>query len=274
VRRGAARVTVDPAMARLPRIAMAAAVFSGIAAAPAAGQQPSLPDGVVARVGQERITERQFRHWLRIGIRGESTPVDPPRFERCIAAERETPSEQRRPSSEGKLRSRCRDRYEAMRTSTMLFLLHRVWVRQESAARGIAVAPEQVSRAFQRQKRQAFPTERAFREFLRSSGMTKSDVLARVEFHMLQRRLIGAATANVPEVTSDEVDRYYARHRRRYSGLSPASARRAIRVQLTASRRQRAIARFIDEFRSRYRARTTCAKGYVIEACSNGRAGA
>jgi hypothetical protein len=269
VRRGAAAVTVDPAMSRLPRLAMAAAVLSGMAAAPGAAQQPSLPDGVVARVGQERISERQFRHWLGIGIRGESSPVDPPRFERCIAAEREKPSEQRRPSSERELRSRCRDRYEALRDSTMLFLLHRVWTRQEAAARGLAVAPEQVRRAFERQKREAFPTERAFREFLRSSGLSKADLLKRIEFDMLQRRLIGAATANVPEVTREEVERYYARHRRRFSELSPASARRAIRVQLTATRRQRAIARFLDEFRSRYRTMTTCATGYAIDACSN-----
>jgi hypothetical protein len=257
-------------MSRLPRIAMAAAVLSGMAAAPTAAQQPSLPDGVVARVGDERIPERQFRHWLRIGIRGERTPVDPPRFERCIAAERETPSEQRRPSSERELRSRCRGRYRAIRASTMLFLVHRVWTRQEAAARGLAVAPEQVRRAFERQMREAFPTERAFREFLRSSGLTKADLLQRTEFDMLQRRLIRAATANVPEVTREDVERYYARHRRRFSGLSPASARRAIRVQLTATRRQRATARFLDEFRSRYRAMTTCAKGYVIDACSNG----
>ena len=256
-------------MSRLPRLAMAAAVLSGMVAAPGAAQQPSLPDGVVARVGQERISERQFRHWLRIGIRGESSPVDPPRFERCIAAERERPSELNRPSSVRELRSRCRDRYQAIRDSAMLFLLHRAWTRQEATARGLAVAREEVRRAFERQKREAFPTERAFREFLRSSGLSKADLFKRIEFDMLQRRLIRAATANVPEVTREEVERYYARHRRRFSGLSPASARRAIRVQLTAARRQRATARFLDDFRSRYRARTTCAKGYVIDACSN-----
>lgn len=269
VRRRAAPVTVDPAMSRLPRIAMAAAVLWGMAAAPGAAQQPSLPDGVVARVGEERIPERQFRHWLRIGIRGESSPVDPPRFERCIAAEREKPSELNRSSSVRELPSRCRDRYQAIRDSTTLFLLHRAWTRQEATARALAVAPGQVSRAFERQKREAFPTERAFREFLRSAGLTKADVLQRMEFDMLQRRLTRAATANVPEVTREEVERYYARHQRQFSELSPADARRAIRVQLTATRRQRAIARFIDEFRSRYRAMTTCAKGYVIDACSN-----
>jgi hypothetical protein len=153
----------------------------------------------------------------------------------------------------------------------MLLLVHGVWTRQEAAARGIAVRPEQVRRALERQKREEFPTERAFRAFLRSSGMKETDLLERIEFDMLQQRLTRSAAANVPVVTKEDVDRHYARHRRRYSDLSPASARHAIRVQLTAGRRQRAITRFIDEFRSRYRKVTTCAKGYVIDACSNAR---
>jgi hypothetical protein len=252
-------------MFRLLRIAMAAAVLSGLGAGPATAQEPRLPDGVVARVGEERITERQFRHWLRVGISGESSPVDPPGFAGCIAAERE-----RRPqASDAELLARCRQRYEALRTSTMLFLLHNVWVRQETRARGISVTRAQVRRAFKRQKRQAFPTEAAYREFLRSSGLTTADILWRIEFDVLQRRLTRAATADVPKVTRRDVDRYYARHRRQFRGQPPARARRTIRAQLKARGQQRALARFIGVFRSRYRARTVCATGYVIGDCSN-----
>jgi SurA N-terminal domain len=232
-RRRAARVTVDPAMSRLPRIAMAAALLSGLVVAPATAQEP-VPDGAVARVGDERIGKGEFRHWMRIAVHGDDQA---PR--------------------------------EALRESTMLFLLHRAWTRQEAAAQGIVVKPAQVRRAFERQRRDAFPDERAFRRFLRRSGMAKRDLLQRIEFDMLQRRLTRAASADVPRVTREAVDRYYARHRRRFSGLTPARARRTIRVQLTAARRQRAIARFIVDFRSRYRAMTTCAEGYVIDACSN-----
>jgi foldase protein PrsA len=131
------------------------------------------------------------------------------------------------------------------------------------------VTPEQVRRAFERQSRQVFPTERAFRRFLRASGLTEADLLERVELDMLQQRLTDAALEGVPEVTKQDVDRYYARHRRRYRGIAPARARREIRVLLTARRRQDAIARFTAEFRSRYRAITVCADGYVISECSN-----
>ena len=223
-------------MSRLPRIAMTAAVLSGMAVAPAAAHGPPLPNGVVALVGDERIGRGEFRHWLRVAARGD---------------------EQARRS--------------ALRDSTMLYLLHRAWTGQEAAARGIVVKPARVRRAFERQKREGFPDERAYRGFLGETGMTEADLLERLEFDILQRRLIRSATANVPAVTKEDVDSYYARHGRRYAELSPTAARRAIRVQLTASREQRAITRFIERFRARYRAMTTCAKGYVIDACSNAR---
>jgi SurA N-terminal domain len=221
-------------MSRLPRIAMAAAVLAGMVLAPATAQEPPLPDGAVARVGDEHVSKRVFRHWLRIAVTGDPEA-----------------------------------RREALRDSTMLFLLHRAWTRQEAAARGIVVKPAQVRRAFERQRREEFPDERDFRSFLRRSGMTEADLRERLEFDMLQRRLTRAAAKDVPAVTAQDVDRYYAEHRRRYSALSPAAARRAIRVQLRATREQRAITRFIESFRARYRAMTTCARGYVIDACSN-----
>ena len=197
-------------------------------------QEPPLPAGAVAQVGDERIGKREFRHWLRIARRGDEEA-----------------------------------RRSALRDSTMLYLLHRTWTGQEAAARGIVVKPARVRRVLERQKREAFPNERAYRTFLRETGMTEADVLERLEFDILQRRLTRAATANVPAVTKEEVDSYYARHRRRYAELAPTAARRAIRAQLTATREQRAITRFIERFRARYRAMTTCAKGYVIDACSN-----
>jgi hypothetical protein len=223
-------------MFRLPRVATAAAVLAGMAVAPATAQERPLPDGAVARVGDEHISKREFRHWLRIGVRGDEQA-----------------------------------RRDALRDSTMLYLLHRTWTGQEAAARGIVVRPAQVRRAFERQRREVFPHEREYRRFLRRSGMTEADLLERLEFDILQRRLTRAAAKRVPAVTKQDVERYYAEHRRRYSELSPAGARRAIRVQLTATREQRAITRFIERFRARYRAMTTCAKGYVIDSCANSR---
>jgi hypothetical protein len=255
-------------MSRLPRIALATAILAGVLVTTAAAQRGLLPEGVVARVGEERVPEREFRHWLRASVRGQSVPVDPPGFERCMAAEQERIEV---PSSTRELRQRCRRRHEALRDSTMLFLLTRVWVRQEAEARGLSVSRQRIRRAFERQRRAAFPRKRDFREFLRMSGLTKADLLDRVELDILQQRLVRSATGDIPEVTRQDVDRYYARHRQQFRGQPPARARRTIRVQLKATRQQRALGRFLTEFRSGYRAITVCERGYVIPECSNGR---
>ena len=79
-------------MARLPCIAMAAAVLAGaLVTTAAAAQRGLLPEGMVARVGEEPVSEREFRRWLRISTRAQSVPLDPPGFERCIEAERHKP---------------------------------------------------------------------------------------------------------------------------------------------------------------------------------------
>src|SRR5918999_1713799 len=162
----AGRGTLDPAMSRLPRIALAAAVLATMAATSAAAQEPQVPAGAVALVGDERIGKPEFRHWLRLAVRGDEQA-----------------------------------KRAALRDSTMLFLLHRAWTRQEAEVRGIAVKRSRVRRAFERQRREAFPDERAFRAFLRESGMSEADLLERLEFDILQGRLVRAAAANVPAVS-------------------------------------------------------------------------
>jgi SurA-like protein len=216
-------------------IATAATVLCLTASAPAAAQVVPLPDDVVARVGEEPIAKREFRHWLRVSLSGQDGGPAP----------------------------------KALRDEVMRFLLQAEWVRQETAARGIVVKPRQVRRSFERQKRAAFPNERDYRQFLRESGQTEADILERVELDLLQRRLSRAASASAPPVTKEDVDRYFASHRRRYRDVPRRRARRGIRRLLTARREQRAIDRFIRDFRARYRAITVCADGYVVAECGN-----
>jgi foldase protein PrsA len=243
-------------MRRLLQIGTAAAVLTLAAATPVRAQEEPLPDGVVAQVGGEPIAETDFRHWLRTSVRVTGAgPLDPPRFERCIAA--------------GRRRPQCQRRYEVLLREVMDFLLQAVWVRQEATAMGIAVSAERVRRSLERQKRSAFLTERAYRRFLRSSGMSEADLLFRVELDMLLGRLTGAVADSAQPVTDEEIDRYYASHRRRFRGESRRAARRAIRGILTARRQQNAIERFGRSFRSRYRAITTCAQDYLIPSCGN-----
>jgi foldase protein PrsA len=251
---------------------IAACSLVGLAPAWAEAQEEPLPNGVVARVGEESITEREFRKWLRTAALGQDRRngvPDPPRFKRCVAVEQRRQAKERRRLSRGALRRRCRRRYRQLRSEVMQFLVQAVWVRQEATARGIAVTPRQVRRSFERQKRQAFKTERAYRRFLHQSGMSEADILFRVRLDLLQTRLTELVAASAQPVTGDEVDAYYAKHRRRYRGIPRRKARREIRRLLRAEHQQRELDRFIQDYRARYKAITVCADGYVVAECSN-----
>lgn len=192
--------------------------------------------------------------------------VDRPPFVRCIAAEQRRRPEESKPSRR-RLRQYCRRRFEQAKRQTMQFVLQAAWIRQEAASRGVGVTRRQVRRTFIRQRRAAFPRKGAFQRFLRKSGSTKADIMYRVELDLLQNRLILAVSNDAPRVTKDDVAQHYAGHRRRYRGVRRAEANRAIRRLLTAQRRQRALTRFIKDFRRRSREATICAEGYVVAEC-------
>ena len=64
------------------------------------------------------------------------------------------------------------------------------------------------------------------------------------------------------------VFRVFEVHGARQLTLKQASP--AIRQELTAQRRQAADERFNEDFRAKWRARTTCRDGFLMEQCSNG----
>ena len=227
----------------------------------------SLPPNAVAAVGGQLVTKADFDYWRRIAARGER--VDPPAYSRCIASERRRARRRGRHPTRAALKAKCARRYAATKNEVIEFLVEALWVRQEAAAKGVSVSRAQIRRAFDRQKREAFPNRGEYRRFLRSSGQKEADVLFRVELDLLQTRLTLAAAKAVAPVTSADISRYYANHRRRFRHLSRRRARKVIRRLLRARREQRAVDRFVEDFRLRSKAKTVCGRGYVIAACGS-----
>jgi hypothetical protein len=146
-------------------------------------------------------------------------------------------------------------------------LIQAVWIRSDAAAKGLSVSPQRVRRTFERQKQQAFESERQFRRFLREAGATEADILNRVELDLLQVRLLTHAADQARPVGDGAVNRSYSRHRDRWKGVPRVEAKRKIRRLLERRRGLLAIGRYIQDFRSRYRAITACAPGYEIPEC-------
>lgn len=252
-------------------------VVPTFAAGPAVAQDepPPAPEvvapEVVAQVGAEAIGRAEFDEWLAQATHAQfRRPVElvPPRYRQCVAATRaERAAKDWRRLSPRALRKRCRRQHRALRRQVLTFLVQSRWVEQEAVARGIQVSDERVDRVFRRQKRQAFPTERAYRRFLRRSGSTESHIKYRVRLDLLQTALTRIAMSDIEPVTKRDIARYRARHRRRFAGMRRAEANRWIRALLLSGREQRTLARFIADFRNRYVAITWCAPGHRIDEC-------
>ncbi len=125
-------------------------------------------------------------------------------------------------------------RYRRLRRETAEFLIQGAWSESEAREHGIAVSRRALRRAFRRQKREAFRSERAYRRFLRRANVTERDILYRVKLDLLSRRL--------------------QRHVRR-GPSSPLD-------------QELLLERFIEGFTPKWRARTACARAYVVPSCS------
>jgi hypothetical protein len=101
---------------------------------------------------------------------------------------------------------------------------------------GIGVRPRQVARLTAKIKRQAFKNGAEYRRFLREAHFTRRDVKERVEIQLLSERIQDRVAAGIG---------------------SEAGV-------------QKAFTKFVSEYEVRWRSRTVCAPGYVIDRCSNG----
>lgn len=126
--------------------------------------------------------------------------------------------------------------YGKLKHAAMGELLEDSWIRGQAAEMGIGVRPREVARAIEKLKRLAFKNGAEYRRFLREAHFTRRDVKERVEIQLLSERIQDRVAAGIG---------------------SEAGV-------------QKAFAKFVSEYEVRWRSRTVCAPGYVIDRCSNG----
>jgi parvulin-like peptidyl-prolyl isomerase len=194
-----------------------------------------LSSGAVAKVGDEEISQEEFDKWLRTSISqqspgGEVVVPDPPDFTKCVAGKKKVPlPEGQKQQSDVALKKQCEQEYDTLRRETMLFLIQAEWVEQEAEERGIEVSDASVRKSLEDQKKQAFPNEKAYNEFIKSSGMTEEDILYRVRLNELQQKLTQKVTEDATKVTDEDIQEYYDKNKERFA----QPERRDLRVVLT-----------------------------------------
>jgi foldase protein PrsA len=220
--------------ALLKSLLSAALLTLGAAAVVACGSD-SVPSGAVATVSDEEISQDEFDKWMKTAVSGqaqggEAVVPDPPDFARCIAAKKEAPTAkgQEKPTNAA-LKKQCEQEYDTLKREVMLFLIQAEWVEQEAAEQGVEVSDAAVQKSFEDQKKQAFPTDKAYNEFIKTSGMSEEDILFRVKLNELQQKLTQKVTEDATKVTDEDIAEYYEKNKRRFA----QPERRDLRVVLT-----------------------------------------
>ena len=213
----------------------AALLTLGAAVVVACGSGDDVPSGSVAKVGDEEIAQEEFDKWLKTAVSGQAQGAatvvpDPPDFKKCVAAKKEAPLPKgQKQQSDAALKKQCEQEYDTLKREVMLFLIQAEWVEQEAEEQGVEVSDASVKKSFEDQKKQAFPTDKAYAEFIKTSGMTEEDILFRVKLNELQQKLTQKVTQDATKVTDEDIQAYYDKNKRRFA----QPERRDLRVVLT-----------------------------------------
>ncbi len=229
-------------MPRLPAhhraLALLAVASAGLAVGGCGGADRDLPSNAIARVSDQVIARASFDHWLKatVGAQGSTgqraaAPVpDPPTFARCIAAKqkRRVAKGARRPTP-AQLKTQCREEYELRRDDVVQFLASAAWIEQEAKERDVEVADAVIDRRLQDQRKQAFRTEKAYRDYLRSSGVREEDIRFSIRIEELSNAISNTVVAGRDKVTDEQVADYYEKNKARFA----QPERRDVEVVLT-----------------------------------------
>lgn len=215
-------------------IALAAVALGAVAFA-ACGND--VPAGAVAKIGDSTITQDDFDKWMTIAVKGQSQQQggaaavpEPPDFKKCVEAKKKTPvpKGQQKPSDSA-LKKQCKTEYDTLKREVMQFLIQGEWVQQEAEKRGVKVKDAELQKALEDQKKQVFPNDKQYQQFLKTSGMTNEDVLFRVKLNELQQRLTQKVTQDAKNVSNEDISTYYEKHKKQFA----QPERRDLRVVLT-----------------------------------------
>lgn len=100
-------------------------------------------------------------------------------------------------------------RYEEMRKAALSELLDFIWLRGQAEEMGLRATKKLIDEELERIKEQNFPTPAAFKEFLKTSKLTRADVDKRVELQVLSNQITEAVQKKVGEPSQGEIEEYY-----------------------------------------------------------------
>jgi foldase protein PrsA len=209
-----------------PRRLISLLVAIAVLALVATGCGKDVPSGAVAKIDDTVIKKDDFDHWLGAAAKGQQPPgaggevvvPEPPDFTDCIAAKKKQPAPPGAPKpTDPQLKTQCEQEYDSLKQQVMQFLISAEWIQQEADARDIEVTDEEVQKQFEDQKKQSFPNDKDYQEFLKTSGQTEDDLLFRVKLDVLSNKVREKVVEGKGDVSDDEVQDYYDENKERFA---------------------------------------------------------
>jgi parvulin-like peptidyl-prolyl isomerase len=165
--------------------ALFVALFAIFAVAQGIGQ-PSVPSGdaaIVKHASEGDVTEAEFKRALAQQVAGQKLKTAP---------------------KEGS------KKFEELKKQALGEVLDAIWIRGEAEELGVTVTPKQIETELASIKKQNFPTPKAYKEFLKTSGFNQEDVDNRVELQVLSQKIQQQVTQETPPVTNSEIADFYS----------------------------------------------------------------
>ncbi|MBA2505425.1 MAG: peptidyl-prolyl cis-trans isomerase, partial [Thermoleophilaceae bacterium] len=241
----------------------------------AAGCGNDVPPNGVAKVGDTTITKASFNHWLGAAAKGQQAPgqtaaatvPDAPKFTKCAAAKAKQPVPKgaQKPTQK-QLVDQCKQEYDGLKDQVMQFLVSSEWIQQEADKRDIEATDAEVKKRFADQKKQSFPDDKAYQEFLKTSGQTEADLLFRVKLDVLTNEVRKKVIGDEGKVDDKEIQAYYDKNKARFS----QPERRDLLVVLTKTKSQAEAAKKALEKGTAFKA---VAKKFSIDDASKAQGG-
>lgn len=101
------------------------------------------------------------------------------------------------------------DKYEEIKTKAMAELIEAVWIRGQAEEFGISVTEKQVEDELANVKKQNFPTDAAYKQFLKKSRFSQEDVNGLIELQILTKEVQERINALAPRPSSEAIEAYY-----------------------------------------------------------------
>jgi len=100
-------------------------------------------------------------------------------------------------------------KYEELKSTALGELLDAIWIQGQAEEIGISVTDKEIAEELEKLKKQAFKTEKEYKEFLKEAHFTKADVNERVTIQMLSAQIQEKVSETAIVPSNSEIEDYY-----------------------------------------------------------------